>query len=55
MVTEAAKKDLNLPPVVEGKTFVGSARDFVEDPLTFYEENIPKYGDVFQMKSVFLT
>lgn len=52
MATETAK-ELNLPPVVEGKTFVGSARDFVEDPLSFYEENIPKHGDVFQMKSVF--
>lgn len=45
--------DYNLPPIVEGKSFVGSARDFVEDPLTFYEETIPKYNGVFQMKSIF--
>lgn len=52
MATETTQ-ELHLPPVVEGKSIVGSARDFIEDPLTFYEQTIPKYGDVFQMKSVF--
>lgn len=47
------EKVFNLPPSAEGETFIGSARDFANDPLAFFEEYIPKYGELFQIKSIF--
>lgn len=44
---------LNFPPTAEGETFIGSARDFATDTLGFIEKNIPIYGEVFQLKSIF--
>ena len=44
---------LNLPPTDEGETFIGSARDFANDPLNFFEKYVPKFGEIFQLKSIF--
>ncbi len=46
-------KPLKFPPTAEGETFIGSARDFAEDTLGYIEKNIPKYGSVFQLRSIF--
>lgn len=45
--------ELNLPPLAEGSSIIGAAKDFAEDPFRFYETFIPKYGDLFRIKSVF--
>jgi len=47
------EKQLNLPPLAEGTSIIGAAKDFAEDPFRFYETFIPKYGDLFRIKSVF--
>ena len=45
--------NLNLPPLAKGTSIVGAAKDFAEDPFRFYETFIPKYGDLFRIKSIF--
>ena len=50
---EVDEQVLNLPPTARGESFIGSARDLVKEPLAFFESYIPKYGDVFQLKSIF--
>jgi len=50
--TELEQK-LPLPPMVEGGWPIGSARYFAEDPIALFEKAVPKYGDVFQLGSVF--
>lgn len=42
-----------LPPLAKGKYPIGSAFDFVRDSLQFFERTVPKYGGVFQIKSIF--
>lgn len=51
--TATEKEQLHFPPAAEGETFIGSAKDFATDTLGFIEKNIPKYGSIFQLKSVF--
>lgn len=43
----------SLPPVAQGSSFIGSARDFANDPIAYFETNVPKYGGLFQLKSIF--
>ena len=50
---EVDEQILNLPPTAEGETFIGSARDFANDPLNFFEKYVPKFGEIFQLKSIF--
>jgi hypothetical protein len=50
---EVDEQILNLPPAPEGETFIGSTRDFTNEPLDFFEKYIPKFGDIFQLKSIF--
>lgn len=50
--TELEQK-LPLPPMVVGGWPIGSARYFAEDPIALLEKAIPKYGDIFQLGSVF--
>lgn len=52
-VEKEKERALNMPPIAKGQSFIGSARDFANDPLRFFETAIPKYGDVFQVRSVF--
>ncbi|MGK0383876.1 MAG: cytochrome P450 [Bacteroidia bacterium] len=50
---EVDEQLLNLPPIAKGETFIGSARDLANDPLDFFEKYIPKFGEIFQLKSIF--
>lgn len=47
------QKPLNLPPIAEGGWPIGSAKKFAQDRLGFFEEYVPKYGDLFELTSVF--
>ncbi len=44
---------LPLPPLSTGGFPIGSVKYFVEDPLKFFDDNIPKHGRVYQVSSVF--
>lgn len=46
-------QSMNLPPEAEGGWPIGSARKFAEYRLGFFEEYVPKYGEAFQITSVF--
>ncbi len=39
--------------MAKGKYPIGSAFDFVRDSLAFFEKSVPKYGGVFQIRSIF--
>ena len=47
------EKTLKLPPTAQGETFIGSARDFANDPISFFDSYIPKFGEIFQLRSIF--
>jgi len=55
MKEEAAGIDRNLtmPPKPEGGWPIGTVKHFTENPLKFFSEYIPKYGEVFQVTSIF--
>ena len=45
--------ELNLPPVAQGGWPIGSAKNFALDRLGFFDEAVPKYGEAFQITSIF--
>lgn len=53
MEKEASVQQMPLPPLVKGKYPIGSAFDFVRDSLAFFEETVPKYDGIFQLRSIF--
>ncbi|MCB9192828.1 MAG: cytochrome P450 [Flavobacteriales bacterium] len=53
MEDQTQLKQQPLPPLVKGKYPIGSAFDFIRDSLGFFEEVVPKYGGIFQVRSIF--
>lgn len=47
------ESQLKLPPLVKGKYPIGSAFDFISDSLSFFGKTVPKYGGIFQVRSIF--
>ncbi|MFT4980273.1 MAG: cytochrome P450 [Bacteroidia bacterium] len=46
-------ESLSLPPDAKGGWPIGSARLFANDPIAYCEKQIPEFGVIFQLKSVF--
>lgn len=53
METQTKTAKLPLPPEAEGGWPIGSATIFIKNPLKFFEANVPKYGPIFQVTSLF--
>lgn len=50
---KSTETELNNPPIAKGGWPIGSALKFAEDRLGFFSEYVPKYGEVFEITSVF--
>lgn len=53
MQTDSEVDQLKTPPMSTGGWPIGSIKYFIEDPLKFSNDFIPKYGRIFHVSSIF--